>query len=1066
LYSSDVVTSQIEHYAVVVGIDQYAQLSSCNFAVQSAIAFAEWLRQPDGGGLSAENIYTLVSPAELPATPLDVKPRGSDIDDVLAQLVQGKKEKVGERLYFYFAGQASGSLHSDVLLLMADAALDRPGGGISLRRYRQLLSHCFAEIVFVLDCAFIPYNNSLASEPGLAAPVEMRRSSVKEFILMSTTKGTHDTVDLGAASIGLLTKVVLEGLRGGAASGSGPAVNDQELPERQITAVSLSDYVRARVRDTTTGPKLQQLPEMLLPNERISFSTVTVSLLTGKVVIEVPHWTAEVRICNNLMQLVAGPLELKKRNKKTVKNGDLYAAEVRLAEGIYRVDVNLEDHKESQFVVVQFNQTITIENESWKELSFVSAAPLEGTASTHEWHMGPAIEWSRKITWPNSPGGDKRTSTLYLFVRTSEPQKYPRFADGLRLLDAGGNLITDFSDGIVKDKDAGWLAFRADLQPGYYILRRGRAGVRLRHQPLYLCHNWETHIFFQALSRPSMRSQAVNMARRGSGFQANDDNAIAAEAVLDAIRYSSNIKRLVTQENLSALLHDKIENPWLGVLAAYALRTELDESPNPETQALLDHVISFLDQIGEHPDVRALKLDSSKPAPQPFLYPPLLIKGLRLVEKHSFKFRGTVPEGSLTDLVLDGLLINSPWTAWRELPEAPRTTDVTQTTADALPAADYVVADSAVGAAAAALQLTSAKAPTLCVADVVMPGRKKRASSSNRKYRVSSVSVNSFQDAQLLGVVQNLTNTADLDTLPDVVTFNENKQATDLLDIINPTAISQAAGISLAHTEGSLQRLRNLVSGSLGGSYSLKWQDELSPAEKLTLEYALAESAHSSGADANEGVVVPHPSITIEDCVTTIRGEASRLLIPPEDNTPADTDVQAAKKIADRLLAVATTLLDRAAFTVTTDARHKIAFCNRAFVSLLASVDMSLSEKEREAQKKNNHQLWEKALKKLPLGGSALTNPVAGSTPKEFRVRRTLIKEEGTDKSKAYLNTLKGKDSVSVSSTILEQVSEILPDLTRQASFFWYDSNERAAYTSKLEHLTTQLETTIGVTTT
>ncbi len=1065
------MSDQKQHYAIVVGVDRYPGLAtSFNFAQPSATSFAEWLRATDGGAVETGNIYTVLSPPNAPAAPPESRPSRKDIDDVVATLIANAKGRIGERLYFYFAGQASGSLRQDVQLMMSDASPDRADADVSIRRYRQLLSPYFDEIIYILDCVFVPDRPSLepSAPPSIPSAVEPPRSSAKEFILMTSYRGVHEE---DSSSLGLLTKVVLEGLRGGAASGAIPAMDQQGSPERQITAVSLSDYVRARIRDLTTGPKLQQMPEMLLPTERITFSTVSISLLGGKLIVEVPHWTAEVRICNNLMQIVAGPLELKKTSRKTAKDGDVYAGEVQLAEGIYRVDVMLEGKRESQLAVVQFNQTATIANESWKDLEFVSAAPFAGTASTHEWHMAPAAQFSRQITWANSPGGDKRTSTLYLFVRTSYPKKYARFADGLRLLTATGELVTDFSEGVAKNKSDGWFAFRADLEPGYYILRRGRPGIRLRQQPIYLCHDWETQVFLEATSSPSLRSQAVNMAPRGSGFQANDENAVAAEAVLDAIRYSSDIKHLVTHDSLSVLLREKISNPWLGVLAAYALRSQLNGQPDkdPETKELFDHVMRFLEsKIANHPDVRALKLDLIKPVSEPFLYPPLLIKGLRLVEQHSFKFKRTVPEGSLTDLVLDALVANSPWTAWRELADVSRTSDVSDTTTDDAPSADDTgVADEpALSLAATALHSTSPKTPTYRISDVVGTGRKKTsAQSSSRKFRVASVSVGSFQDAQLLGVIQNLTNTSDLDALPDTVTYNQATQATKLLDNINPMAISQAAGISLAHTEGSLRRLRELVTTSPSTVDSSTWEAELKPAEKVALEYALAESAKPADTTVNEGAVVSRPSISLEDCVTAIRGEAWRLLIPPDKQAAAAEDVQAATQIGHRLLDVADALLDRAAFTVTTDAHHKIVYCNRAFISLLISGDMSLSEKERAEKQKSNYKAWEKILKTTPIGGSELTNPISGSTPIVFRLRRTLIKEEGSNKPKAYLNALKGKDSLSVTSTLIEEIAEKLPDLTRQASFYWYDTSGRSSYTAKLETLTQQLESKIGATT-
>jgi len=1058
-----------EHFAIVIGIDRYTHLPNISMGIDSAancaFVFRDWLLSPEGAGVTESHVHTLVSPSDLPRIPFNAKPNLYDVDALLSMLLIGSPEKPGGRLYFYFAGQACGSSLDDVLLLMADASVDRLSASISLSQLRQVFSQSglFEEIVYVLDCAFITTNSPVITVGhDLFIPLQTPRASVKEFILMTSPRDVScRPADVSPGSnFGLLTKAVLEGLQGGAASSS--SVKEIEgIPEHPITAVSLSDYVRARVRDLVTGPKLLQLPEMLLPGQEIVLSTVKVSslsLLSGTLIVEVPHWSADVNILDNLLQLVTGSLDL----KASPEHDGAYYAEIKLAEGIYQVDVSLEGESESQFVLVQFNQRTTIKKESWKKLHFVSAAPLKGTASSREWHMEAAYKWSREVTWANSPGGHQRTSRLFLFVRTNEPKKYTRFAEGLRLLSPTGELITDLSEGVQFDEHYGWFAFCADLKPGYYVLRRGRAGVRLRQQPFYLCRGWETQIFLYAKATPSLRTQAVYMAHMGRGFQSDDETEIAAEAVVDNMRYGGRIKQLVNQNNLSLLLNAKFTNPWLGVLAAYALRSQLEEHPDDhESKELLAHLMTFLHEIGDHPDVRALKLDMNQPSPEPFPLPPLLIKGLKLVTQHSMTFPETIPEESLTDLVLENLVVNSPWTAWRDLEDQPRTHDLDQPLIGSSRYIDRVFAERVLNRATTVLQSHAPKAPVLRVGEFVSEGKKRK--SKSRKLRLSSLAVNSFEDAQLLSVVQELTNARDLDTLPETVTLNEEKQANELLDHLKSKQISEAFGLPLAHAENTLQRLREFASGRIVPTAGSSREIELRPLDKVVLEYALAESTRPADKTQPEGVAGDSPTLTIEDCVTAIRGEASRLLVVPADQQlKTDSEAQAAaENIGNRLLELAERLLSRAAFTVTTDARGQILYSNRAFISLLTFVDQSLKEDEREREKEAHYRAWEKALEDIPVGRSMVSNPIDGATPRKFRVWRTTIKAEESEKPKAYLNTLKAENSSAVLQAILEQIADLLPDMTRPASFFWYDASRQSEYLAKLEKITAKLALTI-----
>jgi hypothetical protein len=366
-------------------------------------------------------------------------------------------------------------------------------------------------------------------------------------------------------------------------------------------------------------------------------------------------------------------------------------------------------------------------------------------------------------------------------------------------------MVTDFSTGVEKNAKDGWMAFCADLPEGFYILRRGRRGVRLRQQPLYLSANWETQVFLEAQASPSLRLMTMNMAPKGAGFEPDDEAAAAVEAVFDSMRYGSGSKRLVTGEKLSSLLRRKFKNPWLGILACYALRfqqAEQSETNDPDAQSLLDHVLEFLDVIGDHPDVRALKLPVDQPAAAPFAHPPLMRKGLELVHRHSTLFRETIPIDSLTDRVLANIVTNSPWTAWRQLSD--RDTfddDITPSRGDSSAQWVRTLTEAALSQATTVFQANFPKAPVVQLAELLKQtiGGSKASKTATRK--AVSLVLKSFQDAPLLDILQTVTRISDLDALPPSVTLKAEESIKELLHSVKAEEISKTSGLSLAHAE-------------------------------------------------------------------------------------------------------------------------------------------------------------------------------------------------------------------------------------------------------------------------
>ena len=119
--------------------------------------------------------------------------------------------------------------------------------------------------------------------------------------------------------------------------------------------------------------------------------------------------------------------------------GDLHA---KLLPGVYEVKSVIGQNRERRFVVLNPGKSENLYFNRQK-MNLPSAAPLEGTSTTREWHMYPAYEWSRKTTMP---GPSNAFARLFIFVRTIEPEKYQKTYDrDLSLLNENGQVICDFN---------------------------------------------------------------------------------------------------------------------------------------------------------------------------------------------------------------------------------------------------------------------------------------------------------------------------------------------------------------------------------------------------------------------------------------------------------------------------------------------------------------------------------------------------------------------------------------------------------------------------------------------
>lgn len=253
-----------DHYAIVVGIDTYPKLPRLRASVSDATRFMEWLMSPDGGGLDKNHIFPIVSPDTLSsADPLDAIPAQRHVSMALRSLGITNNKRIGQRLYFYFAGHGFGPGFDDVGMLLADAwEPHHLVSNIGLRPYRLFFRDfpLFDELVFILDCCR-DQRRAQTKGPELQPDAPVAGGKPNDFVVMGAVYGEQafqvvqgDTKERR----GLLTKAVLEGLEGAAADGAG-----------RVTTATLSEYVKKRVPqlagDASVDEKLAQVPDILPP---------------------------------------------------------------------------------------------------------------------------------------------------------------------------------------------------------------------------------------------------------------------------------------------------------------------------------------------------------------------------------------------------------------------------------------------------------------------------------------------------------------------------------------------------------------------------------------------------------------------------------------------------------------------------------------------------------------------------------------------------------------------------------------------------------------------------------
>lgn len=211
-----------DHFAVLVTIDRYPGLTDLHGPEQDGHAFKAWLESATGGDVAAKNIEHIKS------STFGVMSDAYEANPTERQLVRqldkwlringGWQNKVGERLYMYFAGHGftAGSTISDPALFSAIAQNGDPAH-IAGYRYAAKIANAgfFDEIVLVMDCCQDVLKASQVLEPTWSPPDRNQSANVRVLQAYGAPRGRkafERSLTEGGAPRGLFSTVWIEAL--------------------------------------------------------------------------------------------------------------------------------------------------------------------------------------------------------------------------------------------------------------------------------------------------------------------------------------------------------------------------------------------------------------------------------------------------------------------------------------------------------------------------------------------------------------------------------------------------------------------------------------------------------------------------------------------------------------------------------------------------------------------------------------------------------------------------------------------------------------------------------------
>jgi hypothetical protein len=360
-----------------------------------------------------------------------------------------------------------------------------------------------------------------------------------------------------------------------------------------------------------------------------------------------------------------------------------------LPTGYYTVRYAAGDAVEERDIVLRPDKPLTLDQPP--DLFFTSAAPMELTSTSHEYHQSYAQELSKFEALERGEGGE-----LFIFVRDVDAGGKKNPAKGLSLHRLDGERIlwlAQVAEVSEREDLARWAGRNIILDPGTYRLRLSLGRDQAVEIAVVVCPYWQSQIFLlrqggetKVGTRPivDLMSAMQIMGHPGQGFDpwrvihgqvdpivAGEDMRLA-ELARQALAYD---RQGIHTDDLQDMLQGKWEDPLLGIFGVHLLLMR----PDPDlgiAGLVVNRLQNDLLSGFRHPDVEILAVEIARRRGNPIKIPPIaappmLRRSWQMLVQATAEQPALIPPRSLNAQISDRLWGAGAWLAW-QVPETPR----------------------------------------------------------------------------------------------------------------------------------------------------------------------------------------------------------------------------------------------------------------------------------------------------------------------------------------------------------------------------------------------------------
>jgi len=363
--------------------------------------------------------------------------------------------------------------------------------------------------------------------------------------------------------------------------------------------------------------------------------------------------------------------------------------ELVLSPGLYSITLKLDGNIINQHIRLTEDTRVDIPTPP-----VYSSLVAERFESSHQYYIENAERYSLE---PTVDTGVTTGGAIFLFFRFFDASKREELNDakhslgeGFSLLNARRQLLYQLEgDNIREDRNTGWMAFHAVLEPGtYYLHYSGHhcsSGVDNDHDlppremPLQVFKSseqlrglpdtyWQTQVFLTFGYGPIFPSMSIFIAPKHQGFVNNDEGNYR----IDGLRHKfHNGVYILPEKVLLEFEQGQWTSPMKGLLAAYVYFSD----PGTTKDELFKNITSDLPALlgADTPEVKALQVMAAQyyntPIPALSLSEPCMFHaGMRALIRASVKHPDIIEDNSLLEDITDKLFNDMVWTSWLPAP--------------------------------------------------------------------------------------------------------------------------------------------------------------------------------------------------------------------------------------------------------------------------------------------------------------------------------------------------------------------------------------------------------------